>query len=638
MKQMTTYKRWKKAIAMLTMSALASSIALAQAVGVGTNSPHPSALLEVKSTEKGLLIPRMTTAQRNAISSPANGLLIYNTTTAALNVFKTGTGWAELGVPDPQTADAWLLGGNDNLPTGYFLGTKGPFPLRFRVNGVPSGIWGFDPDGSMYTGWESGPLNVSNNRNTAMGARTLNKVTSGGSNTVIGAHAGENITQGFSNVLIGAYTGHQQINGNSHVAIGNAALHHFSLFANVAIGDSAMFGTANQNTGIENVAIGKSAMFRGSSTNSVAIGFEAMRNGGSGAAIGWRALRAGGSGVAIGTQALLNNSGGSNVAIGTNAMVASTTANGNIAIGTNALAATTTSNENIAIGRDALVAHTTSAGPQSEPNLAIGARAGNTITTGYANTAFGFEAMRGLTTGHSNVAIGYQAMLFAATGATQSQHTVVGYKANAKGTSGSQSVAIGAEASAGINRSVAIGAQANATGAESVAIGFGASAVANSVAIGSNVSATANNSMVLGGSNINSWRFGRSDNPGNHALIVGTNNTNGNGAHLTAGGVWTNASDVNLKEDITPLNPHDIMQKVLKLPVTRWRYKGTAEYHVGPMAQDFFATFGVGTDDKSISSIDPSGVNILALQALYEKLQALETKVANLKVAKGNNK
>jgi hypothetical protein len=48
-------------------------------VGIGTTSPAASSLLEVKSTTKGLLIPRMTFVQRNAITSPATGLLIYQT-------------------------------------------------------------------------------------------------------------------------------------------------------------------------------------------------------------------------------------------------------------------------------------------------------------------------------------------------------------------------------------------------------------------------------------------------------------------------------------------------------------------------------------------------------------------------------
>lgn len=51
----------------------------AQSVGIGTNSPHPSALLELNENSKGLLIPRMTQAQRNAISSPAEGLMVYQT-------------------------------------------------------------------------------------------------------------------------------------------------------------------------------------------------------------------------------------------------------------------------------------------------------------------------------------------------------------------------------------------------------------------------------------------------------------------------------------------------------------------------------------------------------------------------------
>jgi len=67
-------------------------ITSAGSVGIGTTSPNASALLDVTSTTQGLLPPRMTTTQRNAISSPAAGLMIYNTTTNKLN-FYNGSAW-----------------------------------------------------------------------------------------------------------------------------------------------------------------------------------------------------------------------------------------------------------------------------------------------------------------------------------------------------------------------------------------------------------------------------------------------------------------------------------------------------------------------------------------------------------------
>ena len=50
-----------------------------QNVGIGTNTPHISAALEVKDSERGILIPRMTMAQRTAIQNPAEGLIVYQT-------------------------------------------------------------------------------------------------------------------------------------------------------------------------------------------------------------------------------------------------------------------------------------------------------------------------------------------------------------------------------------------------------------------------------------------------------------------------------------------------------------------------------------------------------------------------------
>lgn len=78
--------------------------ASAHAVGIGTAVPHPSALLELSSTERGLLLPSMTTAQRNAISDPADGLLIFNTITSCLNYYANGN-WQEVRGTPPCLPD-----------------------------------------------------------------------------------------------------------------------------------------------------------------------------------------------------------------------------------------------------------------------------------------------------------------------------------------------------------------------------------------------------------------------------------------------------------------------------------------------------------------------------------------------------
>lgn len=65
-------------------------------VGIGTTSPHPSALLEVQATNKGVLIPRMTRSQRDAISSPAPGLLLFQTNSQPGFYYYTGSVWTPL--------------------------------------------------------------------------------------------------------------------------------------------------------------------------------------------------------------------------------------------------------------------------------------------------------------------------------------------------------------------------------------------------------------------------------------------------------------------------------------------------------------------------------------------------------------
>ena len=67
--------------------------AFSQNVGIGTNSPHPSAALDITDTAKGILIPRMTMNQRNAIQNPAEGLMVYQKDMDKGFYFFTGSQW-----------------------------------------------------------------------------------------------------------------------------------------------------------------------------------------------------------------------------------------------------------------------------------------------------------------------------------------------------------------------------------------------------------------------------------------------------------------------------------------------------------------------------------------------------------------
>jgi uncharacterized protein (TIGR02145 family) len=83
----------------LSFIILSPLLSLAQNVGIGTSTPAASAQLDVSSTTKGFLLPRMTAAQRSAISSPTNGLLVYQTDyPSGLYYFNAGV-WSSVATP-----------------------------------------------------------------------------------------------------------------------------------------------------------------------------------------------------------------------------------------------------------------------------------------------------------------------------------------------------------------------------------------------------------------------------------------------------------------------------------------------------------------------------------------------------------
>lgn len=101
------------------------------------------------------------------------------------------------------------------------------------------------------------------------------------------------------------------------------------------------------------------------------------------------------------------------------------------------------------------------------------------------------------------------------------------------------------------------------------------------------------------------------------------------GVELPIGGNgWISASDSTKKRNIRLVNTKHILEKVGNLPIKQWSYltQDPSIEHIGPMAQDFYAAFGLGDDEKTISTIDPAGVALAAIKGLIEENKELRTK------------
>ena len=103
-------------------------------------------------------------------------------------------------------------------------------------------------------------------------------------------------------------------------------------------------------------------------------------------------------------------------------------------------------------------------------------------------------------------------------------------------------------------------------------------------------------------------------------------------------GTYYPSSDRNVKQDFAPVNPGEVLAKVAAMPVQTWSYTNSpTARHIGPMAQDFRAAFGLGADDKHIATIDSDGVALAAIQGLNQKLEErLQAKDAELQALKAS--
>jgi hypothetical protein len=297
-------KKFGSGIKFITLLLLVTKLS-AQNIGIGTISPHSSAQLDITSTSKGFLIPRMTTSVITSISNPAKGLMVYDSTKNQLMV-NMGISSA----PNWQTIVAnsgWNLTGNSGINAAtQFIGTTDATSLLFRVNNQPAGFIHY---GNLNTafGLQALTNNTTGNFNTANGRGALYYNNTGGGNTAIGANALYYNTSGSFNIAIGSYILYANSTGNYNTAIGSDALvSNSSGNYNTAIGNDALYWNT---TGSNNIANGGGSLYNNSS---------------------------GQENVAIGTGALYSNSG--------------SLAHYNTAIGSYALANTTNSQYNTAIG------------------------------------------------------------------------------------------------------------------------------------------------------------------------------------------------------------------------------------------------------------------------------------------------
>lgn len=359
------------------------------AVGIGTTTPNASSILDITSINKGLLVPRMTQAQKGAIVSPATSLLVYQTDFGKGFYYYTGSAWASLGVK----------GLNNNIFIGQSAGednstAKGNIGFgkgALKKNTSRSNLIAIG-DSALYTNGVGVNSSFQANYNTAVGAKALRNNTVGAWNTAYGYMALYSNTTADYNTAFGSEALQSATYGVGNTAVGYHTLQKTNGFYNVAVGKDAL----NSNTsGSDNVAIGKEALFNNETrSGNIAIGSLALYSNETGVANSYEAI----NNVAVGFEALTDNSTGfNNTGIGYFALHRNDVGFNNTAIGSYAINSNTSGFYNVAIGDNTMVQN----------------------TTGSQNTALGHSTMVGNVTGTYNTCVGaYSGMSDALTNST----------------------------------------------------------------------------------------------------------------------------------------------------------------------------------------------------------------------------
>jgi len=250
----------------------------------------------------------------------------------------------------------------------------------------------------------------------------------------------------------------------------------------------------------------------------------------------------------------------------------------------------------------------------------------STTASGTISTAMG--AYTKATGAYGTTAMGWYSIASGATSTAMGDQTIA---------NGENSIAMGYKTRTDGYASTAMGSQTTASGKNAVAMGDSTFADAdNSIAIGSNVgSGGSSGSFIFGDASRTSGIVNSAANQfmaiANGGFVFVTSSDGSKGAVLPHNDTgWAPLSDRNEKTAVQPVDPREVLKKVVEMPLSTWQYKvPDADFrHMGPMAQDFYAAFHLGQSDKRISTIDADGVALAAIQGLNARLDDKDREMA----------
>ncbi len=207
------------------------------AINFDDSRADSSAILDVKSSTKGMLAPRMTLANRDAIVNPAQGLMIYQIDNNLGFYQYNGSVWTKVGDGGAKKINELYDGKSDGR--SLYLGSSS----------------GNADDGSNYCvaiGINAMRYNTSGQYNTSVGYLSLKTNTTGSSNTALGMNTLRDASNGNNNTAVGFNAMGIKTTGNYNVALGSQALYRNNHNYNIAIGSNALY----QSQGDNNTVIG----------------------------------------------------------------------------------------------------------------------------------------------------------------------------------------------------------------------------------------------------------------------------------------------------------------------------------------------------------------------------------------------